>query len=102
MGQMHAEKMNYAGEIGEFFRGGVKASTWLRVAAIGRVRHGRAGDAFGRGVLAGHAGRAADGLVSHARELLIAAVNEASGASTRQQQFLIPHFFEGFVTIFGD
>jgi hypothetical protein len=23
------------------------------------------------------------------------------GASTRQQQFLIPHFFEGFVTIFG-
>jgi len=24
------------------------------------------------------------------------------GASTRQQQFLIPHFFEGGVTIFGD
>jgi hypothetical protein len=77
MGQMHAEKMNYAGEIGEFFRGGVKASAWLRVAAIGRVRHGRAGDAFGRGVLAGYTGRAADGLVSHARELLIVAMNEA-------------------------
>jgi hypothetical protein len=24
MGQMHAKKMNYVGEIGEFFRGGVK------------------------------------------------------------------------------
>src|ERR1035437_6322423 len=77
MSQVHAEKMNYAGASGEFFRVGVQTSSWLRVAARGRVRHGRAGDACGRGVLSGHAGRAADGLVSHAREFLIPAVNEA-------------------------